>query len=359
VDLRDDIYDALADEEAFKALPAKLANAVSARSATLQVFDRSGAFQEMTFSHFTPAMFDFYVAHEMYHHDIWRFPTEHRAANDRFILVTESVPVDVLTRSIFYNEFLKPFGDDTVHCIGGSFQFPNGSVAIGFHRPYTGTAFDEDDVRSLNSLSGHLKRLFEVRGALSSAAHQLRLTEAALDSSANAVFVVDQAGQPLLINRKSHGLLAENDVLRLTSAGLRARDPLTNQKLVAAFASACGRTHAVGGVLAAPGRAGPPLRIVVTPLVFGGRTRALVVIHDPALRDGLLHAKLRALYDLTPSEAATAVRLARGLAPAEVALDRDVSVPTVRTQIRQVLGKMNAKGIPELVALVVTIPAEG
>lgn len=359
MDLRDDIYDALTDDDAFQALSAKLAAAVGARSATLQVFDSNGAFQEMTYSHFTPEMLDFYVAHEMYSHDIWRFPTERRDAKDRFILVTEKVSVERLERSIFFNEFLKPFGDDSTHCVGGSFRFPGGTVAVGFHRPIRGAAFDMNDLRTLDPLSGHLRRLFEVRGALSSANRRLRLAEAALDSNVNAIFVVDAAGRPVFMNRQSCALLANDDVLHLMPAGLRAHDGRLSEKLVAAFASACGRAQVAGGVLAATPRVGPPLRIVVTPWVFEGQTHALVVVHDPARADGLMSAKLRALYGLTTGEAATAISLARGLVPAAVARDRGVSLATVRTQIRQILSKMDAKGIPELVGLVVTIPANG
>lgn len=72
MDFRDEIYEALTDEEAFQALPAKLAAAVGARSATFQVFEADGAFREMAFNHFTPEMFDFYVSQQMYHHDMWR-----------------------------------------------------------------------------------------------------------------------------------------------------------------------------------------------------------------------------------------------------------------------------------------------
>lgn len=264
-----------------------------------------------------------------------------------------------LQRSIFYNEFLQPFGDDSVHCVGGSLQPPGGSVAIGFHRPLHAEAFDEGQIRILNPLVSHLTRLFEVRAALSTASRRLQLTEAALDSNANAIFVVDAAGKPLLMNRQAQALLMNDEVLRLTAAGLRARDEPTSQELVTAFTMACGRTQAAGGVLAAPRRAGPPLRIVVTPWVFGGVTRALVVVHDPARHDELLLAKLRALYGLTAGEATTAVNLSRGLSPAEAAHDRNLALPTIRSQIRQVLAKMEARGIPELVSLVATMPAEG
>ncbi len=359
MDLRDHIYDAIADDEAFQALPAKLAAAVGARSATLQVFDAGGAFQEMTFNHFTQEMFAFYVAEAMFDHDLWRAPVQRRHGTDRFTLITERIPVEFWKRTIFYNEFLQKFGDDSGQCIGGCFQLPMGAVYVGVHRPAGAKSFDDSDLRIIDPLGPHLKRLYEVRGALARADRQLRLTEGVLDAQANAIFVVDMAGRPLFLNKRAEQLLKEDDVLRLTAEGLRARDAQTSQALAEAFASACRRTSVAGGALATPRRSGAPLRIVVTPWVFGGATRALVVVHDPARQDRLLLAKLTALYGLTTSEAATAVRLARGLTPAAAAEDRGVSVTTIRTQIRHILAKLDAHGIPELVALVATIPADG
>jgi DNA-binding CsgD family transcriptional regulator len=358
VDLTAHIYDALTDEDAFQALPDRLAAAVGARSATLQVFDTRGGFQEMTFNHFTREMFEFYVAEAMFNHDIWRLPPR-RNAMDRFVLITEQVPVQSLTRSTFYNEFLRPFGDDTAQCVGGVFRLPTGTVSIGMHRAAGDRPFEVGDLRILDPLAPHLKRLYEVRGALARADQRLKLTEGVLDAQTNAVFVVDEAARPLYLNRRAQEMLDEDNGLQLTPEGLRALDARTSKKLGEACAAACARVRAAGGVLATPRRTGPPLRVVVTPWVFGDRTRALVVVHDPARQDRLLGAKLVALYGLTASEAATAIGLARGLSPSAVADQRSVALPTIRSQIRQILAKLDARSIPELVALVAAMPAEG
>jgi DNA-binding CsgD family transcriptional regulator len=101
---------------------------------------------------------------------------------------------------------------------------------------------------------------------------------------------------------------------------------------------------------------GPALRAIVSPLSAGAGTHALVVINDPAAMDPGRVADLRAFYGLSHGEAETAVALARGLAPADVAASRGVALATVRTQIRLALRKMEARGIPELVALVASVP---
>lgn len=51
-----------------------------------------------------------------------------------------------------------------------------------------------------------------------------------------------------------------------------------------------------------------------------------------------------------------ALGLAGGLSPTDLADSRGVSLPTVRTQIRQALAKTSANGIAQLVALVSSLP---
>jgi DNA-binding CsgD family transcriptional regulator len=68
-----------------------------------------------------------------------------------------------------------------------------------------------------------------------------------------------------------------------------------------------------------------------------------------------------ALYDLTPAETEVAVLLAQGLAPAQIAERRAVSVETVRNQIKALLEKTGAERLGGLIALLASqlSPPEG
>jgi DNA-binding CsgD family transcriptional regulator len=357
MDIISSIYEALTDEESFQALPERLAASAGARSSTIQVFSPDGPLSEMAVSHFTPEMFEFYVVSEMWRHDIWRVPTERRETVNSFTLVDEFVPPSVLQSSTFYNEFLRPFGDNTAHCIGGSLKLSGGSSAvIGLHRPLGAEPFSPADLQILAPLVPHLQRLFEVREVLRAAGRLNALSAAALDMNPNAVFVVDAAGKPLVMNRAAQVMVALGHDLSVTSTGLHAVHPAAIAALRIAVASACARSASTGGAVALPRLAQPALRLIVTPCQIGGITRALVVVSDPARIDRQLASKLMAIYRLTPAEAETAVALSRGLSPAEVAGQRKVSLATVRTQIRGVFGKMEVGGLPEMVAMVVTLP---
>jgi DNA-binding CsgD family transcriptional regulator len=179
------------------------------------------------------------------------------------------------------------------------------------------------------------------------------LSEAALDQLPSAIFVVDAMGRPLLMNRQAQALLARQDVLALTRIGLRPRHGGREQALRGAIAEACqGR----GGALSLPRPGGPALRLLVSPLEARGEIHALLIVDDPAATDPAQEENLRGYYGLSAAEAETAVALARGMTPQDVAASRGVSLNTIRTQIRHALRKTEGRGIPELVALVASAP---
>ena len=66
---------------------------------------------------------------------------------------------------------------------------------------------------------------------------------------------------------------------------------------------------------------------------------------------------LRALYDLTPAESATAVGVFSGQSLAELARDRATSIHTVRTQLKRVLLKCQVRSQLELCRLLASGPA--
>ncbi len=65
---------------------------------------------------------------------------------------------------------------------------------------------------------------------------------------------------------------------------------------------------------------------------------------------------LRALYDLTPAESATAVGVFSGQSLADLARERETSIHTVRTQLKRVLLKCQVRSQLELCRLLATGP---
>ena len=353
----DDIYDALTDDEAFEALPVRLANVVGARSATLQTFGADGSFLSITTSYFTDEMAQFYVDNEFHRYDLWRAPASRPETINTLQLMDDIISKERVQRSIFFNEFYRRFGDDTGRCLGGVMSFRGGLAGLGLHRSVGAEPFSAEDLKRVQPMVVHLQRLCEVRTALSHATTRALLAEGGLNAQARAIFITNGHGRVLMMNTAAEALATTGDAFCLRGGAIQAVQDDANALLAAAIGSAAARRGASGGAFAAPSPLRrTPLRTVVSPVSIGGATRVLVVVDDAETQDGALHLKLKGMFGLTAAEAATVAALVEGQSPAEIAEARGVGLATVRTQIQISLRKMDARGITELVRLAVTLP---
>jgi DNA-binding CsgD family transcriptional regulator len=83
---------------------------------------------------------------------------------------------------------------------------------------------------------------------------------------------------------------------------------------------------------------------------------ALVLLHDPARHVVHPIKRLRALFGLTEAEALLARGLLDGRRLAEIAASRDVSVETVRTQLRSLFRKTGVSRQADLMRMLLTLP---
>ena len=83
--------------------------------------------------------------------------------------------------------------------------------------------------------------------------------------------------------------------------------------------------------------------------------RLFVTVTDLSQAPSAAEHELRLIFALSQAEANVASLLARGLDADEIAAERQTSVATVRTQIRQVFQKTEVSRIGELVSLVANI----
>lgn len=350
------IYDALTDEEVFAALPARLASEVGARSGIIQIFDKNGDLVDARCSYFERAHLEWYVTTEMYRFDVWKPPCSRSENLNRPLLLDDDVPMASFLSSTFFNENFRPWGDDTAHCLGGLFSSESGSWSLGLHRGRGSELFERDTLAAVERLVPHLRRLFDLRSRLGSAARQVELSKAALDRQRDAIFLLDGSSRPLLMNDRARALLEESGALVLGRTGLRAGRDVESRAFADAVATACARLNGQGAALRLSRPRGPALRVLISPVLIDQKTRALVVVNDTSRTDPNLVANLRSFYGLSTAEAEIATALAQGLAPSEVAACRGVSLSTVRAQIQHALRKADVRGIQELVALVSSAP---
>jgi DNA-binding CsgD family transcriptional regulator len=348
------IYEALTDDEAFRRLPEVLAGAVGARSAILQTFDENQRLTSANFNYFSPEMGGFYVENEIYTLDPWRAPCTALSVTKGFVNATEVIGIENYLGGVFYNEFMRPFGDDTAHCLGSFIALNGQELCVGIHRGLRDRTFTEEDIATTTAMGPHLRRLFDTRALLSLDRVGGGLTEAALNVQERPVAITDSLGKPLYMNAAAVRAFRSEVGLSLRRGRLSSATEPDAERLAAAIKRAC-NTY-VGSTIGVRGAGDTFVRVGVAPLCAAGRTYALITMDDPSEADCHLQRKLMEVYGLTRAEAEVASLLAQSVSTAHIATRRKVSIATIRTQIRQMLEKMEARNLFELGMLLRSIP---
>lgn len=372
LNLVEEVYDAAAGAASWSQICSGASQLVGARTASLMIGDFASGRVEVFLHGEIPteavaAYRDRYRAM-----DLWTQRAAAAAASTasgpvRASISGRLVPDAEFVRSPFYNEFGRSIG--LRHVVGAVVPLGEAGMApIGFHRPDGADPFELAQARLLDGLLPHLRRAIQLR-------HRLRAIDAAeapslsaLDALAAGVLVLDPVLRVHLANAAAEAM-ARGGLVRLRRAVetgarrvtvLEAAHREDHDRLVRLVRETAAGLSAGGAV---PLR-GPGGRVVATALVsplparlaqargaIAGRVAdcALVLIRaiGPSASPPDLDL-LRGLYGLTQAEAEVAQALAGGATTAHVAAQRRASHPTVRSQVRAILGKTGARSLRDL-----------
>lgn len=184
-----------------------------------------------------------------------------------------------------------------------------------------------------------------------------RRAQQTLDLLATGMMLVDGSGRLLLANRSAERLIETGEVIGLSRGIVTAARE--NGLFSRAIALACGDrpSSSVVQLLRPDGRR--PIAALVSPIDDRERAGAAcsIFLRDPEIRWGVSAAALAALFGLTPAEARVVVELVAGKGLQEMANEFDLSINTVRNQLKQVYRKTSTSRQSELVSLVLAGPA--
>lgn len=271
-------------------------------------------------------------------------------------------PTELMLRSTFYNEFLKPF--DTCQMAGiGSFDADGSFSALSIYRGPSEPAFDNEVLSGLGALIPHLDTAFAVRRRLMGLEARATHMETALDVLPTGIAIVDKNGRCLFLNQKAREILKKRDGL-IESHGLltasRTAEANALRGLLARASGELNGTDRLSTLLRISRRKGCPLNVVVAPFpgdeaVGMSQHRMIILITDPDENPAGLMQALATLFRLTPAEARLAEALAAGGSLAEIAEQFQITLATVRTQLKSVLRKTETKRQSELMRLLQNI----
>jgi DNA-binding CsgD family transcriptional regulator len=286
------------------------------------------------------------------------------------------MPRSRLLLSEYFTDYAVRHGQQ--HMMGGTIGLSQ-PPPIGLHRDATAGAFTEDESRKLELVLPHLTRALQLRSRMLQDVKIRAAETMALDALSHCVIVVDAAMHVLHANSAAVALTAgSRSGLRIFAPGrgglrlaARHRDDSRHLEHLVAAAAAGGS----GGSLRV--RAQPDdvsemasLAVLVSPAptrFAAGQSRqplpglasgtALVVARELARPLAVAPARLSDLYGLTHAEAAIAVSLAGGVTAEGVARGRQVSLDTVRSQVRTVLRKTNAANLRDFERILALVSA--
>lgn len=263
----------------------------------------------------------------------------------------ERCPTNKLVKSEFYAGWLRPL--DVRHGVGGTI-FREGSLVANITVLRKHGEFGEEGRTVIATLIPHLRRALRAYRRLAGAALEERAVLAALDRLPSGVLLVDRAARPLFVNAEARRIVALHDGLSIGRDGLTAARPADTRTLRGLIARAA--APGAGGGQMALGRPSAlrALGIDVVPLTLAADGLAVprvvsVFVVDPERGHETHEGVLARFYDLTPAEAALAVRLAAGDTLQQAAEFRQIAQETARTHLKRILRKTGARRQAELV----------
>ena len=251
-------------------------------------------------------------------------------------------------------------------------------------RPLAPCAFTNAELTLLRRLLPHLSRALRLHHRMMRLADEKSWLEQAVESLPQGLALMDDEGQLLFANKKARAIFSEKAGLTHSNGQLQASSGRDSKDLKQTLARAAARTESVAPqnasnrviqnqgfqhwgnadrdnldcIALVPNHSNTCLSLAVSslppgPQADGGPARTCPVIRL-LIRDSRdfrppSQESLRRVFDLTPTEAAVARLLGRGLGAEEVAKKRNITRETARFYIKAILQKTDCNRQPQLV----------
>jgi DNA-binding CsgD family transcriptional regulator len=353
------IYDAAFDFERWPIVLERVADALGGNAGSLAKHDLTTGDGAVILTRTDPIFARLYAEHYVHVNVLFgrvgRVPTG-TCMSDRDVMSK-----DEFFRTEFYNDFLRP---QEVHSFLSAFILAEKDCVATFNisRCPRGGEWEREHLDLMRSIAPHLHRAVQINLQLGEARFEAESSAEVLNNLACGVVIVSGDAKVLFVNHAAKAIVATADGISITLAGLRAAERQQSsalRKLIAAAATGGTEPKAAGGVLSLSRPSGRrPLAVLVAPLhvaagwFVNGQPHAIVFVVDPDRAPIVPEKYLQRLYDLTPAEAAVAVRILRGEGLQAVADSLRVSLPTVRTLRQRVFGKTETRRQAELVRVI-------
>ncbi len=354
-------YDATLAPDKWQVMIEKFIGILGANSGILrEVNYTSGAVGLFSTLGYDPKLKQAYRDHFV-HMDLFA-PTLKQSTIGEMIHGDTAVPWSQQRKSEFYNDYMHPQGARYV--LGATLaRDSQHNLLFGLQRSEQQGDFTEGHLKLIQLVAPHISRAMLIHRQLYEVTTQKRWALSALNRLKTGVILLNDRGHPRFINTEADRLMSNcgcviaDDGLLLTNV----TDTLHLHRLIADAAScASGRHHPAGGnlELRTPTQiihlqTIPLPRDLSDPAWALGASEACVAVFISS--NSQLHNHiLMKQYGLTPAEARLAIFLTEGIDVDTAAQRVNVSIQTIRSQLKSVFAKTNVSRQAELVALLLT-----
>jgi DNA-binding CsgD family transcriptional regulator len=342
------IYEATLDPDGWLSCAGILARAFDTESCMIHVRDRRVGCA--TALGVTDNLITGKSSYEAYYYktDVWVAAAK-RQVMGKPVFGDELVSNDHLSKTEFYNDYAKGCG--AFHVLGALLPVTADLVgAVAVHRSFQSSPFDARDKGLLSLLIPHLSRAMLLSGRLCSLESKKEVAFSALDTLGLGLLGVTAEGQLLFANPKGEEVLHRGECLSVTQGRVTAVDNLSNQSLQRAISDAAdttvGKARSLGNPVVIHGRNGSQTVVMVCPvppaLLDTADQRhlgAAILVGDVEPEFDPLESVLAQLYGLTPAEGRLARALLIGQSLQEYAAEVEITLNTVRNQLKQIFSK--------------------
>ncbi|SDG27072.1 helix-turn-helix transcriptional regulator [Pelagibacterium luteolum] len=273
----------------------------------------------------------------------------------------ELVPPNVLERSKFYTEWLKPQGELNAGGLAVLSNKEHRIITFSALLPRAKAEPSTDDLMAVVELIvPHMQRSLRLNQSAHRVANKASILETFMEEARAAFLVLDEQGRPLEVNRQARALF-DGGVLTLDFGGsLMMNHQAGSNFIQEAVAKAAAGSSDFGDGIAVPiDDLTPSGYLRAIPLgtqgrqtmhqLMGTRSHAAVIISISSSQPMLKAAQAR--FGLSPAEAAVLSGLVQGKGLKELAADRNTSIHTVRNQVASLLEKTGTSSQKELVGI--------
>ncbi len=364
LDLVGDIYESSYKTAHWEVVLEKICVLLNAKSAALFIQDQKLKTANGVYSYNIPKAIKF-----AYNHGLGKLDPGLRLMKDLPTGKTYEIlgPIERHGHApIFQKMLLEPIGIRYVH----GFNIVNESdwqVAIGLHRGNEAQAFTEQEMSLLEDLHPHFERSIKIQKEFTRLRmHRTALT-AGLANITLGIILLDQDGCLLYANPVALMIVENHPAINLTKSGIYATNPAQNNEIQKAIHEVTHQenntdTYSLG--LRHPDIE-HPLAITIAAhqeveydkdaeWISEPNNTAVIYLSDPSAKTQVSPEALQKRYSLTKAEALVAISIANGLPIKQIARIKQVSLSTVKSQVKQIFQKTGVGRQSELVRLVLS-----